>query len=464
MIRASSLTLLALATLSGTLRAQTTASTPPPKPAPVPAGLNLQDGDRFIFIGDSITHQCLYTQFVENFYFTRFPDRRIHFRNAGVSGDKAADALNRFDDDIARFKPTVATVLLGMNDGSYKDFDPAIFETYRRDMTTLLDKLDALQCRVFLMGPTMFDHQAWDIRVKEKPDYARGRNVTGYNAVLAYYSAWLRETARQRGYGYIDLFSPLNNLTDKGRLTDKNFTLIADAIHPDAPGQQVMAHTLIETLGEPRAAGQLLATATPKGWQLRSATATLGQPAGDTRSLTFDLLPKSLPWTVIEEAAPGYKLAVSGHKLSSESFTLSGLQPGRYDLVIGGQTVGTWDSHALARRVEIQEDPDSPTHQQAARVAALNKQRNDEAIRPLRNLYGQRKGKLRAAGTPEGKAAFAAWLPEFQKQRDELEAKAKAFEDQIYQANQPQKILVETKPAAKPAAGKPAPAAKTPAQ
>ena len=114
---------------------------------------------------------------------------------------------------------------------------------------------------------------------------------------------------------------------------------------------------------------------------------------------------------------------------------------------MAGQTVGTWDSHTLARRIEIQEDPDSPTYQQSLRVAALNKQRNDEAIRPLRNLYGQRKAKLRAAGTPEGKAAFESWLPEFLKQRDELEAKAKAFEDQIYQANQPQKLLVEIKPA-----------------
>src|SRR6187399_1959688 len=88
-------------------------------PAPT-RGLGLKDGDRFIFIGDSITHQCLYTQFVENFYYTRNPEKRLHFRNAGVSGDKAQDALNRFDEDIASFKPTIATILLGMNDGTYK--------------------------------------------------------------------------------------------------------------------------------------------------------------------------------------------------------------------------------------------------------------------------------------------------------------------------------------------------------
>lgn len=445
--------LLGLLSLNLTI-ATTSAQTAAPAPAPAPAqptGLNLQDGDRFLFIGDSITHQCLYTQYVENFYFTRFPDRRIHFRNAGVSGDRAADALARFDDDIARFKPTVATVLLGMNDASYKDFDQATFDTYKRDMTTLLDKLDALKCRLFLMGPTMFDHQAWDKRILEKPDYAKGRNVTGYNAVLAYYSGWLRETARQRGYGYIDLWGALNNLTEQERKTDPAFTLIADAIHPDAPGQQVMAHTMIETFGEPRSVSGVNAIVARKQWKLASRSATLGESTGTVgQTLVFDLLPSALPWVVGDDAALGYKLSRSGHKLSSESFTVSGFAAGRYDLLMGGQTVGTWDHNALSRHIEIQEDPDSPTHQQAEKVAALNKQRNDEAIRPLRNLYGQRKGKLRAAQTPEGKAAFDAWLPEFQKQQSELEAKAKAFEDQIYQANQPQKLSVELRPAPAP--------------
>ena len=67
-----------------------------PKPAAAPKGLGLKDGDRFLFIGDSITHQCLYTQYVENFFYTRYPQTRIKFRNAGVSGDRAADALSGF--------------------------------------------------------------------------------------------------------------------------------------------------------------------------------------------------------------------------------------------------------------------------------------------------------------------------------------------------------------------------------
>src|SRR5690606_6656900 len=38
--------------------------------------LELQDGDSIVFLGDSITHQRLYTQYVEDFFYTRYPQMR----------------------------------------------------------------------------------------------------------------------------------------------------------------------------------------------------------------------------------------------------------------------------------------------------------------------------------------------------------------------------------------------------
>ena len=43
--------------------------------------LDLQDGDTLVFCGDSITHKCLYTQYVETYFYTRYPQRRITFDN-----------------------------------------------------------------------------------------------------------------------------------------------------------------------------------------------------------------------------------------------------------------------------------------------------------------------------------------------------------------------------------------------
>ncbi len=56
-------------------------------PAPV-TKLDLQDGDTLVFLGDSITHQCLYTQYVEDYFYTRYPKLRIKFHNAGVGEPK----------------------------------------------------------------------------------------------------------------------------------------------------------------------------------------------------------------------------------------------------------------------------------------------------------------------------------------------------------------------------------------
>lgn len=424
------------------------------KPAPAAIqqtkGLGLKDGDRFIFIGDSITHQCLYTQFVEDFFYTRYPHIRLHFRNAGVSGDRAADALDRFGPDIEAFKPTVATILLGMNDGSYRDFDPDVFATYEKGMTELLDRLDAIHCRVILMSPTMFDHQAFEKMIAENPDRARGKVPTNYNGVLAYYGKWAQEVARKRGYLFVDLFGPLNTLTQQQRKKDPGFTLIADAIHPGADGQLVMAYSLLQQVGE---TGALFSTGVriKDGAWTPMSRALVTDVSGEVgKNAAYTVNAKSLPWTIFEAAPVGSKLSRAGHTGSQESHVVVGLDAGKYDLVINGQTVGTYDERQLGVHAEIEEDPDSPTYQQAMRVVELNRQRNDEAVHPLRDLYGQRKGRLRAArGKGDaGMAEFEAWEKgEFATKAAELEKKAAELEAEIYKINQPKPLKVEIRPA-----------------
>ncbi len=420
-----------------------------PKAPAAPVGLELKDGDRFIFIGDSITHGCLYTQYVENYFYTRYPNMRLHFRNAGVSGDRAQDVLNRFDEDIAAFKPTIATVLLGMNDGGYKDFDKAAFDTYAKGMTEILDKLKALNCRVIVMSPTMFDHQAWDIRIKEKPDYAKGRVVTGYNAVLAYYGKWLQETARERKLGFVDLFGPLNAYTVQERRRDPNFTLVQDAIHPGPDGSFIMAYSLLKQSGEAGAIFSSGVRLVSGQWQSLNPALVTEVQGNPGRSVSYHVKPRALPWTEFANAPLGTKLTRAGHTASQESHIVTGLVNGRYDLRVNGQVVGTWDERTLSVHAEIEEDPDSPTFQQAMKVIALNKKRNDEAIRPLRNLWGKQKGMFNKRETD--KAAYDAWQAEFKTQREALEKKASQYEEEIYKINKPPTLKVEIMPTPRPA-------------
>ncbi|MGC8552450.1 MAG: GDSL-type esterase/lipase family protein [Phycisphaerae bacterium] len=94
----------------------------------------LHDGDRVCFYGDSITEQRFYPVAVETYVLTRFPNLKVDFVDSGVGGDRVtggwAGNINvRLKRDVYPFKPTVVTIMLGMNDASYRPFDQNIFDT-----------------------------------------------------------------------------------------------------------------------------------------------------------------------------------------------------------------------------------------------------------------------------------------------------------------------------------------------
>ncbi len=402
--------------------------------------MELQTGDTVVFLGDSITYQALYTQYFEDFFYTRFPNRRIHFRNAGVANDRATNALVRFDDDVAAFRPKYVTLLLGMNDGGYRDFDKPIFDTYQRNISTLFDRIAQLGAIAVPITPTMYDGRA--ARLRHSPSEPRD---THYNGVLGLYGAWLRESAYTRGLGFADVYSPLNHATTAGRKMDALFTLIPDAVHPDAPGHVIMAVALIEDLGLRSPVSSILIqenagqfTAAADNGQITNFT------TGDRISFTFTA--NALPWVLPAEARLGFQLTRAGSNFSPEKFTAQNLPAGTYELRIDATPVGTYSDGQLAAGLELQENELTPQFQQALRVAQFNKDKNATAVRPLRKWWEQLRDKRleldkaiadQDPNLPAKRAAFAAWLTTFQAGVAALQSLVTTYEDQIYQANQP---------------------------
>jgi lysophospholipase L1-like esterase len=106
----------------------------------------LKDGDRVVFYGDSITEQRLYTTFTETYVLTRFPQLKVSFVHSGVGGDRvtggwAGDIDSRLNRDVFAYKPTVMTIMLGMNDGGYRTFDEGLFNTYQRGYQHILESV-----------------------------------------------------------------------------------------------------------------------------------------------------------------------------------------------------------------------------------------------------------------------------------------------------------------------------------
>src|SRR5271157_3964196 len=131
------------------------------------AGFFFHDGDRVVFLGDSITEQKLYTTYIEAYTLTRFPQEKFTFRNVGWGGDTAWLRQRAHTDegklfaakedeqqkmveksvgaglarDVLPLKPTAVTVDFGMNDHAYTKFRPDIFRAYSRSQAEIVKVL-----------------------------------------------------------------------------------------------------------------------------------------------------------------------------------------------------------------------------------------------------------------------------------------------------------------------------------
>lgn len=206
----------------------------------------LKNGDRVAFYGDSITAQRLYTNQVEDFVLTRYPSLNITFFNAGVSGDmvtggRAGKMKTRVDRDLLPDRPTVVTIMLGMNDGRYTTAFKSNFATYAAGYRKLLDRIkDKLpNARITLIEPSPYD------------EISRPSKIPGYNDVLLRYGQFVATTAQQQGMQVVDFNHPLTQALRVGMLLNPSLAslLIPDHIHPSESGHWIMAAALMRAWG-----------------------------------------------------------------------------------------------------------------------------------------------------------------------------------------------------------------------
>ena len=207
----------------------------------------LHDKDTLLFYGDSITEQRLYTTFVETFVLTRYPQLNVRFVNSAWGGENApggngGSADVRLTRDVLPYKPTVMTVMLGMNDGGYIAFDEERFKRYTAGMEHILQVVkDAFpNVRVTLLEPSPYD----DVTVE--PQFPGG-----YNGVLVRYGQYVRELARRNQMLVADLNGPVVEMLKKANALDPAGAkaLIPGRIHPSSGGHLVMAEALLKAWG-----------------------------------------------------------------------------------------------------------------------------------------------------------------------------------------------------------------------
>src|SRR5438093_10700486 len=100
-------------------------------------------GDVVVVMGDSITEQRLYSNYLELWSQTRFPSYNLVFHNVGIGGDTSTGGNGRFKRDVLTHKPTALTVDFGMNDGGYQPFNEKRYDPYMKGLQGIADQAKA---------------------------------------------------------------------------------------------------------------------------------------------------------------------------------------------------------------------------------------------------------------------------------------------------------------------------------
>jgi lysophospholipase L1-like esterase len=314
------------------------------------ADLMLQDGDRMVFLGDSITAQRIYTRYVINHFTLAYPDLNLTFHEAGVSGDTTVGAIKRVDQDVVALNPDVVSICLGMNDGGYIEFNGELYETYLGGMAVLLSYLqsadDKAPSKVVLLTPGAVDpeHRRWE-----------SQNLAVYNDVLARYAEGLKAMAARRGVPIYDIHALMMDVIQRGRAQDPQFTIIPDGVHPNAAGHALMAYGLIKALGSRFPVSRLEIHAQTGAVIADKCTVTNLRVSN--RQVRFTRRDAALPTYLDPEALAVLPYAPVLGELHQYWLKVTGLPSGEWRLTVNGGEVGAFSSDALARGVNLAGHP-----------------------------------------------------------------------------------------------------------
>ena len=192
-------------------------------------------GDTWVLSGDSITYIGLYRQTVKDALDHFHPGNNITVCDTSVWGQKVAEATGKG----VELKPTVVTIMLGMNNVVHKDFPVAADYSkgargYGSMIRTQVRQYQALGAEVVLMAPTLSDET-------ENSYFAPWNTANG----LREYGREIQRVAYEEHCRFVPVAEEFE--AAKRKLKARQ-TFITDGVHPYGWGQYEIARSLIHHL------------------------------------------------------------------------------------------------------------------------------------------------------------------------------------------------------------------------
>ena len=152
------------------------------------------------------------------------PKADVSMTNAGVSGNTTRDALARIDRDVLRHRPTLVTVMFGLNDVTRVPLDE-----YRKNLAEIVARCRAAGAEVILCTPNGV------IDTRDRPVEK-----------LRTYCDAVRACGRDLGVPVCDVSADFEARRDREPLAWR--TGMSDEIHPNMDGHKWIAEVLARTV------------------------------------------------------------------------------------------------------------------------------------------------------------------------------------------------------------------------
>ncbi|RUL84884.1 SGNH/GDSL hydrolase family protein [Tautonia sociabilis] len=350
-----------------------------PTPPPSAADALPRDGERVLFIGDSITQAGHYVVYVEAYLLTRFPDRTITVINHGLSSETAAGTSepdhpfprpwihDRFERDVTAWHPDRVVACYGMNDGIYHPFSPDRFARYQAGINRLIERarLEA-GARIDLMTPPPYDPYRRQVGDPNAKHYGYRFPAVDYDDVLSRFGDWLRSLADDR----LLVADPHGEISEHLRLRREDrvsVSLSPDGVHPDPAGHWLIAQALLTAWGAPAEVAEARVIVDPDSGTVRAEEGTLDDLSLRDGSLEMTWT-SPLPLPLDPSWDPEFiRVAQIADRLNRYRLTVSGLPPGTYTLLASEtvdptpKPVATCSAEELSAGLDLTSLPDFPT-------------------------------------------------------------------------------------------------------
>lgn len=343
-----------------------------------------KEGERAVFLGNSITDGGHYHSYIWLYYMTRFPNMPLRILNGGIGGDTAYDMNKRLDGDIFPMKPSVLMVTFGMNDSGYfeyngdnpKEFGEQKYQESIKNYQQMEKRFkDLPDTRIVMVGTSPYDET---VQLKENVPF-KTKNETIKRIV-----EYQKESAAKNNWEFTDLNAPMVALNQQNQQKDPAFTLCgSDRIHPDNDGHMVMAYLFLKAQGFVGKEVAEMEINANKKQAVKAENCTISNIKKNGKDLSFDYLAEALPypldtiargWGQKKGQAEATKVIPFMDEMNREVLKVTGLK-GDYKLLIDEEEIGIWSGDDLAKGINLAAESKTPQYQQALTVMHLNEYR-----------------------------------------------------------------------------------------